>query len=92
MASQAASVNEAGSGITRREFLYYIWGASIALLTVQGAGLLIWSLIPRFREGEFGGRFIVPIETSTWRQYGLRRISLTVVFGSLTSTRNSQMI
>ena len=24
MASQAASVNEAGSGMTRREFLYYI--------------------------------------------------------------------
>lgn len=63
MASQAASVNEAGSGITRREFLYYIWGASIALLTLQGAGLLIWSLIPRFREGEFGGRFTLPVES-----------------------------
>lgn len=63
MATQAASVEEAGSGMSRREFLYYIWGASIVLLTLQGAGLLIWFLIPRFREGEFGGKFLLPIET-----------------------------
>ena len=62
MANQAVSVNEAGTGMTRREFLYYIWGASIALLTVQGAGLLVWFLIPRFREGEFGGRFLVSVD------------------------------
>ena len=63
MASQAASVSEAGSGMSRREFLYYIWGASIVLLTAQAAGLLIWFLIPRFREGEFGGKFVVPVES-----------------------------
>ena len=63
MATQAASVAEAGSGMSRREFLYYIWGASIVLLTLQGVGLLIWFLIPRFREGEFGGKFILPVET-----------------------------
>lgn len=62
MASQAASVEEAGSGMSRREFLYYIWGASIVLLTLQGTGLLIWFLIPRFREGEFGGKFVLPAE------------------------------
>lgn len=61
MASQAASVSEASSGMTRREFLYYIWGASIVLLTAQAAGLLIWFLIPRFREGEFGGKFILAV-------------------------------
>lgn len=63
MASQAASISEAGSGMSRREFLYYIWGASIVLLTAQAAGLLIWFLIPRFREGEFGGKFVVPVES-----------------------------
>ena len=63
MASQAASINEAGSGMTRREFLYYIWGSSIVLLTAQTIGLTVWFLIPRFREGEFGGRFILPIES-----------------------------
>ena len=66
MASQAAALDsataEASSGISRREFLYYVWGASIALLALQGAGLLVWFLIPRFREGEFGGAFSVPID------------------------------
>jgi cytochrome b6-f complex iron-sulfur subunit len=63
MASQAATVDTGGlsTGVSRREFLYYIWGASIALLSLQGAGLLLWFLIPRFREGEFGGTFTVDI-------------------------------
>lgn len=61
MANQA-SVREGSGGISRREFLYYVWGASIALLTLQGAGLLIWFLIPRFREGEFGGKFTVSLD------------------------------
>lgn len=61
--ANAASVSAGSSGMTRREFLYYIWGASIALLTAQSAGLLVWFMIPRFREGEFGGKFLVPIET-----------------------------
>ena len=58
MADVAVDSSGAGSGITRREFLYYIWGASIVLLTAQAAGALIWFLIPRFREGEFGGNFL----------------------------------
>lgn len=57
----AASISAGSSGMTRREFLYYIWGASIALLTAQTAGLLVWFLIPRFREGEFGGKFPVAL-------------------------------
>lgn len=60
MASQAATADSGGNasgGISRREFLYYIWGASIALVALQSAGLLLWFLIPRFREGEFGGTF-----------------------------------
>lgn len=56
------AVNADSSGITRREFLYYIWGASIALLTAQATGLLIWFLIPKFREGEFGGLFPVLLD------------------------------
>jgi hypothetical protein len=31
----------AEGGMTRREFLYYIWGASMALFTAEAAGLLI---------------------------------------------------
>ena len=44
-------------GVSRREFLYYIWGASIALLLAETGGALIWFMLPRFREGEFGGVF-----------------------------------
>jgi cytochrome b6-f complex iron-sulfur subunit len=46
-------------GISRREFLYYAWGASMALLLAESAGTIIWFMLPRFREGEFGGTFVV---------------------------------
>jgi cytochrome b6-f complex iron-sulfur subunit len=49
------------ANLTRREFLYYIWGASIALFAVEFTGLLVWFMLPRFREGEFGGTFTRPI-------------------------------
>ncbi|PJF34189.1 MAG: hypothetical protein CUN57_00185 [Phototrophicales bacterium] len=42
---------------SRREFLYYIWGASIALLLGEATAGLIWFAFPRFKEGEFGGTF-----------------------------------
>jgi cytochrome b6-f complex iron-sulfur subunit len=45
--------------MTRREFLYYIWGASIALVTAESVGAIVWFLIPRFKAGEFGGVFTV---------------------------------
>ncbi|RMH01781.1 MAG: hypothetical protein D6706_01345 [Chloroflexi bacterium] len=63
MANVAVEAGVTGTGITRREFLYYIWGASMALFTAQAAGLLIWYLIPRFREGEFGGAFVLPVDS-----------------------------
>ena len=34
----------------------------MALYTAQAAGLLVWYLIPRFREGEFGGAFTLPVD------------------------------
>ena len=61
MANAAVSAEAKSGGISRREFLYYIWGASLALYTAQFTGLLIWFLLPRFREGEFGGKFIISI-------------------------------
>jgi cytochrome b6-f complex iron-sulfur subunit len=42
---------------SRREFLYYIWGASIVLLLGQATAGLIWFALPRFKAGEFGGVF-----------------------------------
>lgn len=42
---------------SRREFLFYIWGASIALLLGEASAGLVWFMFPRFKEGEFGGTF-----------------------------------
>lgn len=61
MANAAVSAEAKSGGISRREFLYYIWGASIALYAAQFSGLLIWFLLPRFREGEFGGLFVISV-------------------------------
>jgi cytochrome b6-f complex iron-sulfur subunit len=55
----APATESVAKPINRREFLYYIWGASIALLLAQSGGAIIWFLFPRFREGEFGGVFRV---------------------------------
>lgn len=46
------------TGPSRREFLYYIWSASIVLLLGEATAGLIWFMLPRFREGEFGGTFM----------------------------------
>jgi cytochrome b6-f complex iron-sulfur subunit len=58
-AEAAAAPDTQTQGISRREFLYYIWGASIALLMAESAGTIIWFMLPRFRAGEFGGVFTV---------------------------------
>lgn len=47
------------NGVSRREFLYYIWGASVALLLAESGGALIWFMLPQFRAGEFGGVFSI---------------------------------
>lgn len=47
--------------LTRREFLYYLWGASMALFMAEAGGAIVWFALPLFREGEFGGVFSVPV-------------------------------
>lgn len=47
--------------LSRREFLYYIWGASMAVLLAGSGGATIWFILPRFREGEFGGVITVSL-------------------------------
>ncbi|MHB8625349.1 MAG: QcrA and Rieske domain-containing protein [Aggregatilineales bacterium] len=56
-AAPAAAADAQAKTVTRREFLYYIWGASLALATAEGIGAVIWFALPRFRAGEFGGVF-----------------------------------
>lgn len=43
--------------VTRREFLNYIWGATMVLLLAETTGISLLFAFPRFREGEFGGVF-----------------------------------
>ncbi|HRE49620.1 MAG TPA: Rieske 2Fe-2S domain-containing protein [Aggregatilineales bacterium] len=45
--------------INRREFLFYIWGASMALLLATSGGAIIWFALPRFKAGQFGGVFSI---------------------------------
>jgi cytochrome b6-f complex iron-sulfur subunit len=47
--------------LSRREFLNYLWAMSMAVAMAGSGGLAVWFLVPRFREGEFGGVFIVPV-------------------------------
>lgn len=56
------AVAAGAGGISRREFLYYIWGASMAVFTAEFTGLMIWFMLPRFREGEFGGTFTLSLD------------------------------
>jgi cytochrome b6-f complex iron-sulfur subunit len=56
-AQTPATTEVASAGVSRREFLYYIWGASMALLLAESTGAMVWFMLPRFRAGEFGGVF-----------------------------------
>lgn len=52
----------APKGVTRREFLNYVWGASMTLFLAQFAGISFFFAMPRFRPGEFGGKIVVRAE------------------------------
>jgi cytochrome b6-f complex iron-sulfur subunit len=60
-AKEEAAPTAPPKGVTRREFLNYVWGASMALFLVQFGGITWFFSMPRFREGEFGGKISVRI-------------------------------
>lgn len=45
--------------INRREFLNFAWLASLGFLSLNIAGVTFLFAMPRFKEGEFGGRVFV---------------------------------
>lgn len=45
--------------LNRREFLNFAWLASLGFLAVDLGGLTLFYSMPRFGEGEFGGRFTI---------------------------------
>lgn len=55
MADQVVS----SRGMTRREFLNYVALASMALFTAEVGGAVLAFSLPRFREGEFGGKKVI---------------------------------
>lgn len=59
-AAKAAAASEVPVALpSRREFLYYIWGASFALIAGEITAGVLWFSFPRFAEGEFGGTFTI---------------------------------
>ena len=51
---------EAGQeGINRREFMSYAWAGALGLLTLESGLATYQFMYPRFREGEFGGKFLL---------------------------------
>jgi cytochrome b6-f complex iron-sulfur subunit len=81
---------------SRREFLYYIWGASIALLIGEAVVAIGWFALPRFKEGTFGGVFTIsadkvpPLQSPPFNEPSGRfwvsnaNAGLTVLFGVCT--------
>lgn len=64
-AAKAAASEVSVALPSRREFLYYIWGASFALIAGEITAGVLWLAFPRFAEGEFGGTFTIdPTELS----------------------------
>jgi cytochrome b6-f complex iron-sulfur subunit len=45
--------------MNRREFLTYAWGGALGLLALEGGVLSFQFMYPRFKEGEFGGKFFI---------------------------------
>ena len=58
--AQAPGGSKVDLPLTRREFLYYMWGASMAVFMAGSGGAVIWFALPRFREGEYGGIVTLP--------------------------------
>ncbi|MBX3001872.1 MAG: Rieske 2Fe-2S domain-containing protein [Caldilineaceae bacterium] len=60
--AERAEAQEVGQpGINRREFMTYAWGAALGLLTLEIGVASYAFMYPRFRAGEFGGAFPVPL-------------------------------
>lgn len=50
--------------MNRREFLTYAWGAALGLVLLESGVALFDFMYPRFKAGEFGGKFFLGPESS----------------------------
>lgn len=58
-AEEAAAPALTPAEMTRREFLTYAWGAAVGLLAVETGLVSYFFMYPRFKAGEFGGKFFL---------------------------------
>ena len=56
MAKETPQPQDEKKSVNRREFLNFVWLASLGFLTLNVAGVTYLFSMPRFKEGEFGGR------------------------------------
>ena len=56
-AVQAAPVEVGQAGMNRREFVTYAWAAALGLVTLEGGLASYLFMYPRFKAGQFGGKF-----------------------------------
>lgn len=56
---EAATPQLTPAEMTRREFLTYAWGAALGLLTLETGLVSYFFMYPRFKAGEFGGKFFL---------------------------------
>lgn len=56
-AAEEAQEEVGQPGMNRREFITYAWAAALGLLTLEGGLATYLFMYPRFRAGEFGGKF-----------------------------------
>lgn len=58
-AQEDAKAIQAQAEMSRRELLTYSWGVALGLLTVETLAASYLFMYPRFRAGEFGGKFFL---------------------------------
>lgn len=56
-AAESAPAEVGQAGMNRREFVTYAWAAALGLLTLEGGLATYLFMYPRFKAGEFGGKF-----------------------------------
>ncbi len=50
---------KARKAMNRREFMTYAWGAALGLLLLETGAAMFGFMYPRFKAGEFGGKFYI---------------------------------
>lgn len=56
---EAATPALTPADMTRREFMTYAWGGALAVLGIETGLLSYFFMYPRFKAGEFGGKFFL---------------------------------